>query len=96
MIGESKLKRELPLHILMIPGIILVFIFNYIPMFGIVIAFQKFVPAKGIWKSQWIGLDNFEYIFKLPNIGSVVWNTLLEGSQNRIVQLQYNEQQRKS
>jgi putative aldouronate transport system permease protein len=96
MIGESKLKRELPLHILMIPGIILVFIFNYIPMFGIVIAFQKFVPAKGIWKSKWIGLDNFEYIFKLPNIGSVVWNTLLEESQNRIVQLQYNEQQRKS
>lgn len=76
MVGKRRFLRELPLHILLIPGIICVFIFQYIPMFGIVMAFQKFVPARGIWNSNWVGLANFEYIFKMPNIGSVIWNTI--------------------
>lgn len=73
---KSRFRRELPLHLLLIPGVIIVFIFNYIPMFGILMAFQKFVPAKGFWGSQWVGLANFEYIFKLPNFRSVIWNTV--------------------
>ena len=76
MAGKNKLRRELPLHMLIIPGVILVFIFHYIPMFGIVMAFQKFVPAKGFWGSDWIGLDNFRYIFNMPNIWNVMWNTV--------------------
>lgn len=74
--GRKKLIRELPLHILLIPGVIAVFIFNYIPMFGIVMAFQKFVPAKGFLGSEWIGLDNFRYIFNMPNIWNVMRNTI--------------------
>lgn len=76
MEGNRKWVRELPLHILLIPGGIAVFIFNYIPMFGIVMAFQKFVPAKGFLGSQWIGLDNFRYIFNMPNIWNVIRNTV--------------------
>ncbi|NLX76097.1 MAG: sugar ABC transporter permease [Clostridiaceae bacterium] len=76
MEGNRKWVRELPLHILLIPGVIAVFIFNYIPMFGIVMAFQKFVPAKGFLGSQWIGLDNFRYIFNMPNIWNVIRNTV--------------------
>lgn len=76
MAGNKKWIRELPLHILLIPGVIAVFIFNYIPMFGIVMAFQKFVPAKGFWGSEWIGLDNFRYIFNMPNIWNVIRNTV--------------------
>ena len=76
MVGKNKLRRELPLHILIIPGVILVFIFHYIPMFGIMMAFQKFVPAKGFWNSDWVGLDNFRYIFNMPNIWNVMWNTV--------------------
>ncbi len=46
-------------------------------MAGIVIAFQKFIPAKGLFGNQkWIGLDNFRYVLDLPNFGSVVWNTI--------------------
>lgn len=76
MVGKKRWIRELPLHILAIPGVIIVFIFHYFPMFGIIMAFQKFVPAKGFLKSDWVGLANFEYIMKMPNIGSVVWNTI--------------------
>ncbi|NLM09278.1 MAG: sugar ABC transporter permease [Clostridiaceae bacterium] len=76
MAGNKKWIRELPLHILLIPGVIAVFIFNYIPMFGIVMAFQKFVPAKGFLGSEWIGLDNFRYIFNMPNIWNVIRNTV--------------------
>lgn len=76
MSGNRKWVRELPLHILLIPGVIAVFIFNYIPMFGIVMAFQKFVPAKGFLGSEWVGLDNFRYIFNMPNIWNVIRNTI--------------------
>jgi len=72
----AKKLQQIPLHIMVIPGVICAFIFHYIPMFGIVMAFQKFVPAKGFFKSKWVGLDNFEYIFNMPNISNVIWNTI--------------------
>ena len=71
-------KRELPLHLMLIPGIVTVFIFSYIPLGGIVIAFQKFVPAKGLFgEQQWVGLGNFEFLMSLPNILSVIKNTIV-------------------
>jgi putative aldouronate transport system permease protein len=51
-----------PLHLMMIPGIILVLIYQYAPMFGLVIAFQNFKPAFGLFRSEWVGWDNFEYM----------------------------------
>lgn len=71
----NKLKT-LPLHLMMLPGVILTLVFSYIPIMGIVIAFQKFVPSKGIFHSKWIGLDNFRYMLDMPNFTSVLWNTL--------------------
>ncbi len=62
---------------MILPGFILLLIFSYLPMAGIVIAFQKFIPAKGLFGPQkWIGLDNFKYVLDLPNFGSVIWNTI--------------------
>lgn len=72
---KSMFKRNLPLHLMMLPGMILVFLFNYIPMGGIVMAFQKFSPRKGIFGSDWIGLKNFRYLLSMPDITNVVWNT---------------------
>lgn len=60
---------------MILPGIVVLLIYNYIPMAGIVIAFERFTPAKGIFGSKWVGLDNFEYIFSMPDFGTVVWNT---------------------
>lgn len=68
-------RQELPLHLMLLPGAILVFVYSYIPMAGIVIAFQKFVPARGVGGSDWIGLGNFAYVLQMPNIGQVLWNT---------------------
>lgn len=73
----KKLKRELPLHMMLLPGVILIFVFHYIPLGGVVIAFQKFMPAKGLFgNQQWVGLDNFRYLFAQPNMTKVIRNTL--------------------
>ncbi|MBP1993743.1 ABC transporter permease [Paenibacillus eucommiae] len=69
-------KRQLPLHIMMIPAIIFVFLFSYVPMSGVVIAFQKFVPNRGWFGSEWVGLDNFVYMLNMPEIFQVVYNTV--------------------
>ncbi|MBD2867878.1 sugar ABC transporter permease [Paenibacillus sp. IB182493] len=72
---DVKLKKELPLHLMLIPGVLVTLIYAYGPMFGIVMAFQKFQPALGFLKSKWIGLKNFEYVFHLPDFNQVLWNT---------------------
>lgn len=66
----------MPLHLMVLPGVICAIIFNYIPILGIIIAFQKFIPVKGIFGSKWIGLENYRYIMAMPNILTVFWNTL--------------------
>ena len=52
--------REAPLHLMLLPGIILVLIFSYVPMVGVGIAFQDFKPVNGLFGSKWIGWGNFE------------------------------------
>lgn len=72
----NRVKRQLPLHFMLVPGIVLVLLFSYVPMAGIVIAFQNFVPLKGVFGSEWIGLDNFRFLFDLPDFYIVLRNTL--------------------
>ena len=83
-VAKPSLRRrrisgyELPLHLMLIPGILIIFIFHYIPLGGLVIAFQRFVPAKGLFGNQkWVGLQNFEYIFSMPNTINVLTNTVV-------------------
>jgi len=71
-----RMKRNIPLHVMMIPGIIIVLIYCYIPMIGNVIAFQDFTPLMGFAKAEWVGLDNFQYMMELPSFYQVVWNTV--------------------
>ena len=76
--GRDKALRELPLYVMLIPAVFLVAIYSYGSMAGIVIAFQKFVPAKGFFgKQQWVGLQNFKTLFSMPNIWPVIRNTVL-------------------
>lgn len=69
------LKKQWMLHTMLIPAIILVLIFSYVPLYGIVIAFQKYNPALA-FQSPWVGLKNFEYVFSQPNFIRTIWNTL--------------------
>ena len=74
--SRDRLRRELPLHIMILPSALIVLIFSYGPILGITIAFQKFIPAKGFAGSKFVGLDNFKYIFSMPDIYQVLWNTV--------------------
>jgi putative aldouronate transport system permease protein len=58
-----------------LPALVLL-IYYYGPMFGLVMAFQKFEPTLGFFRSRFVGLDNFERLFRLPDIWNVVGNTL--------------------
>lgn len=68
-------SKEWQYHLLLIPGIITVFIFCYIPLYGLVIAFEKFNPGLG-FSSPWVGLKNFNFVFSQPNFVRTIWNTL--------------------
>lgn len=62
---------------MMLPGILYLLINNYLPMFGIVIAFKNFSYKKGIWGSDWCGLKNFEFLFRTKDAFIMIRNTLL-------------------
>lgn len=70
----AKLKKQWPYHLMLLPGVILVFIFSYIPLYGLVIAFEKYNPGLG-FSSPWMGLENFKYVFSQPNFIRTIWNT---------------------
>lgn len=72
----SELRNNWQLHLMILPGILLVLIFKYAPLAGISIAFKDFYPARGIFGSDWVGLENFQYMFDLPDTARVLWNTL--------------------
>ncbi|KPG68779.1 MULTISPECIES: sugar ABC transporter permease [unclassified Enterococcus] len=61
---------------MIIPGIIFILIFSYGPMFGLLMAFQDYVPAKGVLGSEFVGLEHFRYLFSLPDIFLVTQNTI--------------------
>jgi putative aldouronate transport system permease protein len=74
----KKFKNNLPLHLMMLPAVIICVVFCYIPMYGIVIAFQKFVPSKGLFGAQtWVGPGNFRIVFDNPLMGRIIANTLV-------------------
>ncbi|MBD8837040.1 sugar ABC transporter permease [Paenibacillus sp. CFBP 13594] len=70
-------RRTLALDLMLLPAVILTFIFAYIPMGGLVIAFQDYKPWLGFAKSSWIGLEHFQFLFSMPENVQVIWNTLI-------------------
>ncbi|MBO9608324.1 MAG: sugar ABC transporter permease [Paenibacillaceae bacterium] len=72
----KKWRLQVPLHLMLIPGLLAIAVFSYLPMAGSVIAFQKFIPARGVFHSKWIGWDNFRYVMELPDFYQVLWNTV--------------------
>ncbi len=72
-----KSKKQLYYHVMMLPGMIFLAVFSFVPMFGIVMAFQNYIPAKGILKSKWAGWDYFKFIFTIPDSKQVFLNTII-------------------
>ena len=86
MVGDYKrsfwnrlardLRRNYVLYLFLVPGIIAIFLFNYMPMYGIQIAFRNFKPARGIVGSQWVGMKNFIKFFDSYKFTLVLKNTI--------------------
>ena len=73
---KKNWQKDWQLHLMILPGLLFILIFKYMPLGGITIAFKEFLPGKGIWGSPWVGLESFEYMLALPDTKRVMWNTL--------------------
>ncbi len=72
-----RLKEQWDLQMLVIPGIILILIFSYLPMYGLVMAFQEYRMGDFPGMSEWVGLKQFQYLLKDPSLFTAVRNTLV-------------------
>ncbi len=72
-----KVKQQASLHAMMIPGIILAFIFSIVPLFGIVMAFEDYDISKGIFDSQWVDIYNFKLLFARNDFWDTTRNTVV-------------------
>ena len=74
---SAYMRQNAWLYIFLIPGMVFLFIMNYLPMFGIVIAFKDFRVVKGIMGSPWVGLKHFEYLFHAPDFWRILRNSIV-------------------
>ena len=72
----KKIKKFLPIYVLALPGLVYLFINNYIPMAGLVVAFKNYSARRGIFGSQWAGFKNFKYLFGTQDAWVITRNTL--------------------
>ncbi len=74
---KKRLKREIPFHLMLLLPMLFLAVFSFAPLFGILMAFQDYIPAKGILQSRWVGLENFDFIFSLPSSRQIFANTII-------------------
>ena len=78
MAGRRRfLDKNGALLLMMSPGLLLLLVFNYAPMIGLVIAFKNYLAYQGLWGSAWVGLQNFQYLFGTSDAWHITYNTLL-------------------
>ena len=82
---KKKLRYSKYLLLMIIPAIAFYFIFNYIPMYGILIAFKTYYPKLGIIKSPWAGFENFKIIFNDEDFWRILRNTVIIGAAKIII-----------
>jgi len=70
------IKQSYVLYLFLLPAVVYVFIFNYIPMYGVQIAFKNFRAVQGIWGSPWVGLTHFRRFFASPDLLMIIGNTV--------------------
>ena len=73
---RSNMRKNWSLYLMALPVLAFYMIFCYKPMYGAIIAFKQYTPGLGIWKSPWVGLDNFKYFFSNPDFIRILSNTL--------------------
>lgn len=71
------MKKTWPLHMMILPATVIAIVFHYLPILGLVMAFQDYKPWLGFLKSDWVGLKHFESLFMFEDSVQVIWNTLI-------------------
>ena len=74
---KKSLRKQWPFYLMVLPGMLYLLINNYGPMAGLFIAFKKIDYSVGVWKSPWVGLKNFTYLFKTKAAFQITRNTIL-------------------
>lgn len=72
----KDVKRDRYLILLIAPGILYFLIFKYVPMWGVIMAFQEYSPFHGVWGSPWVGLEHFRHFFSIPDFWIIFRNTM--------------------
>ncbi|RCX20485.1 carbohydrate ABC transporter membrane protein 1 (CUT1 family) [Fontibacillus phaseoli] len=75
--GVQRFYKQIDLQLMVIPALILIFIFSYIPMYGILMAFQDYKIGRSFSSSPWVGFKHFSYFFHSPEFGMVMRNTIV-------------------
>ncbi|WP_139251865.1 ABC transporter permease [Gracilibacillus kekensis] len=73
----QQLLRDKWLYFLLIPGALYFILFKYLPMWGVLIAFQDYSPFRGFWESEWVGAEHFLNFFQNPDFFRLLRNTLI-------------------
>jgi putative aldouronate transport system permease protein len=81
----GKIKKNKWIYLMLLPGILYFIIYKYIPMYGLIIAFQDYKPYLGISGSEWVGLEHFERLFTDPDFWMIFGNTLMLFALNLIL-----------
>jgi putative aldouronate transport system permease protein len=76
----SFAKDKWILHLMLLPAVLIIFVYNYIPIGGLVMAFQNYIPARGILGSKWVGLKNFSFLFSMVEFPRALRNTVFIAS----------------
>lgn len=76
MKAKKKFSRYIPIYLMALPGLVYLFINNYMPLPGLVLAFKKYSAKKGIFGSKFVGFKNFKYLFATKDAWVITRNTL--------------------
>nr|WP_163872717.1 ABC transporter permease subunit [Paenibacillus favisporus] len=72
-----RMLRQWDIQLMVIPALILIFIFSYIPMYGVLMAFQDYNIFNGFWNSPWVGFKHFSMFFHAPEFWTILRNTII-------------------
>ena len=73
---RKAICRNWELYLFVLPAVIFIVVFNYVPIYGLQLAFKKMIPGQGIWSGSWVGFDHFRRFFTLYSFKTVLLNTI--------------------
>jgi putative aldouronate transport system permease protein len=85
----NSIKEASPYYLMLLPGLILLIIYKYLPIYGVTIAFKNYNIMKGILGSPWVGLEHFEKLFGMSKFYQVFYNTLIISFQKIVFQFPF-------